>query len=409
MGEWNADVHDLLDDRVFVLLALTSFLSITGVSMISPALPTIANTLEVSDSRIGLVVTAYTLPAIVILPFSGFAADNFGRRRIMSAGSFFVGLGGVIAILSNSFSWLLAGRVIQGVGYAGVMPLTVALLGDRYDDTKETEAQGLRTSFNKVGGILWPIVGGGLAALGWRNAFLTYLLFFPLSVLLWRRVPQSTTDDEALSEYAQSMAHVVERPRVVTYLAVGFVRFFLKYSFFTYLPLLFVARFSVGPATVGKYMAVLGVGGILSAASAGLFSERFRKIDTIIASILVIGAGTLVIVVADGLVVLLAAVALVGMADSLMGPLQKSLLTQNVDEAHRAGVVTTNSVVQNAGKTVAPAVIGALLFLDDLVWLYLVAALSFTSVLLFSVISILLRRETAIHQLVRRYRNEVAE
>jgi sugar phosphate permease len=123
----------------------------------------------------------------------------------------------------------------------------------------------------------------------------------------------------------------------------------------------------------------------------------------------VIGAGTLVIVVADGLVMLLAAVALVGMADSLMGPLQKSLLTQNVDEAHRAGVVTTNSVVQNAGKTVAPAVIGVLLFLDDLVWLYLVAALSFTSALLFSVICLLLRRESTIHQLVRRYRNEGVE
>ena len=386
MSQWGEEVTELLHDRVFFLLAVTSFLSVTGVSLLSPALPTISNALGVSDSQIGLVVTAYTLPAIFILPFSGFLADNVGRRRVMGIGCLLVGLGGLIGVLSNSFRLLLAGRVVQGVGYAGVMPLTVALLGDLYDSNKETEAQGLRTSFNKIGGILWPVVGGTLAVVSWNHVFLAYLLFLPLAPLLWYAVPRFDTERETVANYMRSLAHIVEQPRLALALAIGFVRFFLKYSFFTYLPLLLVSRFSIGAAAVGTYMAALGAGGILSAASAGLFDERFRKISTIAASIFAIGVVTLAIAVTGSAIVTIAAVLLVGMADSLVGPLQKSLLTQHVDEAHRAGVVTLNSVVQNAGKTLAPVVIGAILFLDDLIWLYVVAALSVTSAIALRVV-----------------------
>lgn len=379
MSQWSEEVTELLHDRVFFLLGVTSFLSVTGVSLVSPALPTISNALGVGDSQIGLVVTAYTLPAIFILPFSGFLADNFGRRRVMGIGCLFVGLGGLIAVLSNSFRLLLAGRVVQGVGYAGVMPLTVALLGDLYDSNKETEAQGLRASFNKVGGIVWPVAGGALAVLSWNHVFLAYLLFLPLAPILWYAVPRLDTDRETVADYTHSMAHIAEQPRIALALTIGFVRFFLKYSFFTYLPLLLTSRFSIGSAAVGRYMAALGVGGILSAALAGLFDERFRKTSTIIASILAIGIVSLIIAVTQSLVVTITAVALVGMADSLLGPMQKSLLTQHVEEVHRAGVVTLNSVVQNIGKTLAPVVIGAILFLDNIIWLYAVVVLSIAS------------------------------
>lgn len=396
MGQWGREVNELLHDKVFFLLGITSFLSITGVSLVSPALPTIANSLGVDNAQIGLVVTAFTLPAIFILPFSGLLADNFSRRRVMGAGSLLVGLGGLIGVLSNSFLWLLVGRVVQGVGYAGVMPLTVTLLGDLYDDNKETEAQGLRGSFNKVGGILWPVVGGALAVFSWNNVFLVYLLFFPLALLLWFAIPRSATDQESVTDYIGNLSHVIEQPRIAIYLFIGFVRFFLKYSFLTYLPLLLTARFPIGSAAVGRYMAVLGIGGILSSASSGLFDEKFRKTSTIIGALLAMGAVTLVIAVTRSLVLTLAAMALVGTVDSLMGPLQKSLLTQSVDTAHRAGVVTTNSVAQNVGKTLAPVITGTLFFLNDLAWLYLVAALSFASALAFWVARNILRGDGSV-------------
>lgn len=386
MTRWSEEVTELLEDKEFLILAFTSFLSITGVSLISPALPTISQSLTVDQSRIGLVITAYTLPAIFILPFSGFLADNFGRKQVMTTGSLIIGIGGVIGFMSNDFRLLLAARVAQGIGYAGVMPLTVALLGDLYDNNMETEAQGMRSVFNRVGGILWPVVGGFLAAVSWNNVFVVYLLFFPLSIIIWRGIPRVNRHQEKATDYARSLTHIVERPRVAIYISIGFVRFFIKYSFFTYLPLLLVSRFSIGSTLVGQYMAVLSLGGLVSAATSGLFGEKFRKFNIIVITLFMTGVVTLSIAFSNYLITTLLAVALVGMADSLMGPLQKSLLTQSVDGDHRVGVVTLNSVSQNIAKTVAPVLTGSLLFLDDQVWLYIVVTVSFFSTLAYLLI-----------------------
>lgn len=377
MDRWGEEVERLLQDRAFLLLGLTSFVSITGVTLISPALPAIADGLAVEESRIGLVVTAFTLPAIFILPLSGFVADNFGRRRIMSAGCLCIGLGGLVGYFAPGFGWLLAGRVLQGVGYAGVMPLTVTLIGDLYEGNEESEAQGLRTSSIKAGSVLWPVVGGALAAVAWNDVFLAYLLFVPLAGLLWVGLPTVATEQEGAAEYAQSLAHIAERPHVAMFLSIGFVRFFLLYAFLTYLPLLLTSRYAIGSGAVGPYVAVLGVGGMISATTSGLFDQRFRKTSTIVASFFLIGVASLVVLSVGHFVVAVVAVLLVGLAESLVGPLHHSLVTQHVDEEHRAGIVTLNSVIQNVGKTVAPVALGAVLFLGDHAWLYGAAALAF--------------------------------
>lgn len=379
MGQWSSEVEKLLQDRVFLLVGFTSFLLMTSVPLISPALPAIADSLSVSRSRVGLVITAFTLPAIFILPFSGFLADNLGRKHVMSAGCLLVALGGLIGFLSDSFFWLLGGRVVQGIGYTGVMPLTVTFIGDLYEGALEDEAQGLRTSSIKVGGVVWPVLGGALAAIAWNDVFLAYLLFVPLAPLLWYGLPDRSVHHENAGNYLQALSHIAERPRVAVYLSIGFVRFFLLYSYFTYLPLLLTTRFSIGPSAVGNYVAALGVGGILSAATAGIFAERFRKFTVILTSISLIGVLSIGLAATGNVLLSITAVTLVGMSESLVGPLHKSLLTQNVDEDHRAGIVTLNSVLQNAGKTTAPILIGSIMFLDDLVWLYAVAAVSFVS------------------------------
>lgn len=118
----------------------------------------------------------------------------------------------------------------------------------------------------------------------------------------------------------RSLTHIVERPRVAMYLPIGFVRFFVKYSFLTYLPLVLASRFSIGSAGVGEFMAAFGVGGMLSAASSGVFDEKLDKISTVIGSIFVIGAVTMVIAYTANVFVTIGAMVLIGIADSLMGP-----------------------------------------------------------------------------------------
>lgn len=353
-------VRELVRDDRFHLVVLTSVLAVSGVSLIAPALPAIATGLGVPEGDIGLLLTAFTLPAIVVLPFSGFLADTLGRNRVMALGCLLIGLGGAMPWFVYGFLPLLAFRAVQGVGYAGVMPITVALIGDLYRENKETQAQGLRTASNKVAGMAWMVVGGVLAAAGWRSMFLVYLLFVPLAALLYWRIPAFTGEPKPVRTYLRDIGAVAARPKMTVYLSIGFVRFFLKYSILTLLPLLLATRFDMPSRTIGVTMALLGAGGILSAAAAGFINERFRKTSTVFASLALIGAACVVLGWTGNRVLVVVMVGLIGLADAAMSPLHKSLLTHNVAGDQRAGVITTNSIGQNIGKTAGPLAVSLL-------------------------------------------------
>lgn len=383
MEKWLTEIKELLSDKLFFLLIFSSFLCITGVTMISPALPAIAEGLSVSESEIGLLITAFTLPAIFILPFSGYLSDNFGRNNVMAVGSFLIGLGGLLAYTTSDFYMLVIFRVIQGIGQAGVMPLTVALIGDIYSGSKQTQAQGLRGTSNKVGSILWPIIGGLLAGIGWNNIFLVYLLFIPLGVTAYFKVPSKNGEAKNPFEYMKGMKSIVERPEIATYLYLGFVRMFVKFSIITYIPILLASRYSLSAGIIGGYMALRGVGGFISSSSAGLFDDRFGKTKPIASTFTVIAAASLLVAFTESSTIVIGMLLAYGFMDSLFSALHKSMLNESVGDEYRTGLMTTNSLAQNIGSTTAPLAIGAILFLNSEIWLYIISILLITSVGLF--------------------------
>ncbi|MDY6770891.1 MAG: MFS transporter [Candidatus Nanohaloarchaea archaeon] len=352
--------NGLLNDRRFLIVVASSVFCVSGVNLLSPALPAIATGLSVSDARIGLLITAFTLPTVFITPVSGFLADTAGRNRVMATGSLLMGIGGLASFYAPGFNALLTARIVQGAGFACVMPATVALLGDFYSYGRETTAQGLRTSFNKVGGLVWTVLGGILAGLGWRNVFLVYLVMIPLAVAIYRGIPSTASTSSRPREYIHDLRAVASVPRIRLYLSIGFVRMFVRYSLLAFLPLLLVRRFGAASSEVGVYLGLLSLGGIVTSAGAGAINARYRKTSSVFISLLVIGAGCLIIALTGHLGVVLACIFGIGLADAALSPLHKSLLTQNVEQEHRGGTVALNSTLQNIGKTLGPASMGLL-------------------------------------------------
>lgn len=360
MGWMPEGTDGLVRDRRFLTIVASSIFCVSGVNLVSPILPSIASDLVVSDARIGLMVTLFTLPAVFITPVSGFLADRLGRNRVMALGALLMGVGGVASVYAPDFTTLLGLRAVQGIGFAAVMPTTVALLGDLYDEDRETAAQGLRTAFNKVGGLTWTILGGFIALLGWRNVFLVYVLLFPLALVIYLTIPSATSTSSRPREYVQDISRVVERPRIGMYLSIGFVRMFVRYSLMAFLPILFASRFGSTSDQIGIYLGLLSLGGIVTAAGAGAINARYRKTSSVFTALATMGLGCLIIGLTGDLALVLVAVLMVGLADAALSPLHKSLLTQNVNSEHRGGIVALNSTLQNIGKTLGPAVMGLL-------------------------------------------------
>ena len=78
---------------------------------------------------------------------------------------------------------MLAGRLVLGVGVAGMMVLATTWAGDLWTGPARARFPGLQGAVMPAGGIVVVLVGGTLASLHWRGAFATYLLVLPVTAL----------------------------------------------------------------------------------------------------------------------------------------------------------------------------------------------------------------------------------
>src|SRR5690606_15902488 len=107
--------------RGLVVAFSSSLAMIMGVNLIYPVLPALMASLEVDPSAVGLVITVYTAPTILLAPFAGAIADLHSRRPLLFFGLITFGLAGFAVGLAPTFEWVLALRALQGVGASAIM------------------------------------------------------------------------------------------------------------------------------------------------------------------------------------------------------------------------------------------------------------------------------------------------
>lgn len=335
--------------------------------MLYPVLPVLAAGLHVDKSRIGLAMAAYTLPAVVLAPVFGIVADLHGRRNMLIFGLTLFGLGGAAGALAPSYGWFLALRVLQGIGMSALTPLTIVLISDLMPEDRQIDGQGFKVTLDRVAMILLPLAGGMLAAWSWRLALLAYLLVLPLALAAYLWMPETSKPGaDTMRQYLPRTARALAQPRLRIAFAVGFMRFFLDYGLFTYLPVLVALHQGASTSTGGWLIASSAVGSILTATSAGRF-RRWGSEERLLAVAFFASAIALAIVALDPSVWLLASATLVyGMGNGLISPLQKTLLTSRTPANLRGGVTSVDRVIQQIAKSLAPSLMGLLLLVANL-------------------------------------------
>ena len=339
-------------------------------SLISPAFPTMTETLGIPEASIGLVFTAYTFPAIVLLPIMGTAADIFGRKFVVVPGLLLFGGAGMAIGFVTSFETILALRVLQGIGYAAFNPLTVVMLGDLLSGPTESAAQGTRVVLNNSTAFFGPVVGGILAGIAWNYPFMVYAVGIPVGLLVLFKYTEEdargfndnpsasflTTLRQTLGEYFRDMLSVSRDPFILGILTAGFLRMFLKYTLYTFLALAIVQQyggsFSFAGLLIGAYS---GIGAVV-ATQAARFTESLSYEYALIVGFLVASVAFSLFPIADGVLVLTVLVLLHGVGEGIINPIHKSLLTQSVTREARAGLSALNGTVQAVSKTATPVV-----------------------------------------------------
>ncbi|WP_437128497.1 MFS transporter [Pseudomonas alvandae] len=177
--------------RALASLALSTLLASLGASVTAVGLPVLAQAFDASFQHVQWVVLAYLLAITTLIVSLGRLGDLIGRRKLLLAGIALFTLASALCGLAPSLGLLIAARVLQGLGAAIMMTLTLALVGETVDKTRAGSAMGLLATLSAVGTALGPSLGGVLmTGFGWQALFLVNVPLGLLTLLLaWRSLP----------------------------------------------------------------------------------------------------------------------------------------------------------------------------------------------------------------------------
>jgi len=175
---------------------LASSLAFIDGSVVNVGLAAIKRDLGGGGADLSWVVNGYLLPLSSFLLLGGALGDRYGRKRVLLAGICVFALASLLCAFAPRLALLVAGRLLQGLGAAMLLPNSLAVLSATFTGKKRGRAVGIWAAAGAAAGAVGPLLGGWLIdTMGWRSVFYINIPIAALAIFIgWRFVPASTGD-----------------------------------------------------------------------------------------------------------------------------------------------------------------------------------------------------------------------
>jgi EmrB/QacA subfamily drug resistance transporter len=176
------------------VIATAQLMVVLDATIVNVAQPHIQAALHFSGSNLEWVVNAYALAFGGLLLLGGRSGDLLGRRRVFVAGILLFSLASLLGGFATSQEWLLAARVLQGVGGAFAAPTALSLIAVTFPEgPPRNRAMGVYAAMSVAGGAVGLIAGGLLVQyLDWRWVlFVNVPIGLVVAFLAMRVLPES--------------------------------------------------------------------------------------------------------------------------------------------------------------------------------------------------------------------------
>lgn len=177
--------RELGDRAAWLALGVTTlvfFLSVIDISAVNVAFPSIRDDFGVSESTLGWVISGYNVTVAALILVAGRYADSFGRKKLFLPGVAFFMIASAMCALAPSAGFLIAARVVQGLGGAIIAPTAIAVVLPDFPAAKRSTVIGIAGATGALGAVVGPALGAFITDVwSWRGIF---WINVPLSLLV---------------------------------------------------------------------------------------------------------------------------------------------------------------------------------------------------------------------------------
>jgi MFS transporter, FHS family, L-fucose permease len=345
--------------RRTLVLACAAFLA-AGVTLsgVGPALPLLALHIEQDIAVLGGLFTAISLGIILTQFGAGLASARFGQRVVLAIGMLLMGGGGIGVTFGLSLPILLAGALLFGIGFGGVLAAGNVLVGQLFPIRNAAALNGVNLFFG-VGSMLGPAIAGfaGLR-LGapqtaiWVGAGLL-LVLVPIILIYAAQPPTQAARQSGQERPQQRSTGWLLAVMLLIYIGT-------EVGFSGWLTVYLITGSNMAPANAALIVSGFWLALTLGRALGTVLGLRLTAVQLLTSSLLgmLLGAILLVLGVGDS-VTSIAGVLLLGLSCGPVFPTVLAIVTTTA----RNSAATTSLVlaVGNGGGLIIPVLLGVLL------------------------------------------------
>jgi ACDE family multidrug resistance protein len=346
---------------------------VLGNSMLIPILPKMKSELDISQFQVSLIITVFSVGAALAIPILGYLSDRFSRKAVIVPSLIVYGAGGLLAgaaaaWFANAYMWILAGRVMQGLGAAGTAPIAMALTGDLFKGGKQSKVLGLVEASNGFGKVVSPIIGSLLALLFWYAAFFAFPIFCGISALLmiiFVKEKKKKKTSTSVKKYTKGLLTVFkhEGKWLLTAYLAGAVCLLTLFGILFFLSDVLETRYKIDGLLKG---AILAIPLLLMTITSYITGSKIMKNQQLMKNLIILGlvfmtASFSALVFFKQLIPFIAVLGISSIGTGLVLPCINSFITGAVSTERRGFVTSLYGSVRFLGVAIGPPVYGWLM------------------------------------------------
>lgn len=252
---------------LLLVLGLACFVGALASRVVDPVVPAIARDLGATVASVALLASAFSFPYAFGQPVLGPLGDSVGKVLIIKIGLAVLAVTLAASAVAPTIEMLFAARILGGLAAGGIIPLALAMIGDRFSMVDRQYALS-RVLTAALIGQLAGAIGSGLVAsyFGWRVVMalscLASLAALAVTLHSLRMRPAANTPRLTIAAVRAGYRRVFQNPNAAVCYTAVFIEAISLFGLLPYVAPLLEQKGAGGVREAGFVIAGMGIGGL---------------------------------------------------------------------------------------------------------------------------------------------------